>query len=174
MVLSTCGTVVGITKLCGEPAYFRYVGIKAVILGETEAQWAARGRVVVDQCMDHARETFTRMEPALRDHSAQMRCLVFTRLTIHCNSCKSFFRMEPMSPTMHRQPGRHCPNCGEASLAAFDPTLDYWEILAQAIPGDIPPKLLQTIHALWVKDRTATAKFIDYVTSIQQELEDET
>src|SRR5216683_3190265 len=149
-VILTCGVVIGsslsdVPKLCGEPASFRYTGL--VPLRHNENQTEAirlRGRIVVDECMDHTRETLIRMEPALKEHSATMRCLVQTRLTIRCDACHSVFRFEPVAPTVHKAPGRFCPNCGiQATSTTNDPALDYWELISQAL--NLPPTLVQQI-----------------------------
>ena len=180
----TCGVVTrhinSTHELCGQPAAFRYSGLVPLkVTGPAGDTIAARlkARIIIDECMEHARETFIAMEPALRDHTAVMRCLVQTKLTIRCNACHSLFRFEPLRPTVHKQPGRFCPNCGAASTSTtFDPTLDYWELVAQSFPPEweLPVSLIQTIYSHWLKDRTATAEFVNYITSIYQTLEEST
>lgn len=173
----TCGVVVsveynGTPHFCGVNAAFRYTGL--VPLKTNENQTVAlklRGRMVLDECMDHSRLTFINMEPALRDQTATMRCLVQTRLTIRCTACQSVFRFEPLAPTVVKAPGNFCPNCGaKSSATTFDPQLDYWELIATQLDLADDVKLTQQIHSLWLRDRTATSKFIDYVTEIQRSL----
>lgn len=164
----TCGVLKrvddnGIPHLCNDPAYFRYKGLASVD--------PDKGQVIVDQCLSHSRSTFQRMEPALKDGLVTMRCLVQTKMTIRCHKCKSVFRFEPLAPTVVRAPGRFCPNCGTTAgdvSTTVDPELDYWEIISADL--DLPTGLVKQIYSIWLADRTATNKFVQYVTEIQATL----
>ncbi len=159
-------------NFCGGNAVFRYEGLVTIGANETkEEAIALRGRNTLDLCLDHSRQMFSRMEPALKDGKATMRCLVQDRQTIRCGKCQSTFRFEPLQPTMHKAPGRYCPHCGAQAVTTVDPQLDYWELIVQQLPGELPPYLAARIHSLWIADRTSTAQFIDYVTQIYGELE---
>lgn len=179
----TCGALT--PNICGESAYFRYTGLVHVKSGETYIHAIMRrGRTVVDLCMEHSRDVFINMEPALKDGSAQMRCLVQTKLTLHCTACQSLFRFEPLRPTVVKRastasmhngytliPNHFCPNCGSPATAEFNPALDYWEVLSNSLNLDMQDT--QQIYSLFLADKTATSKFVDYVTSIMKELDDE-
>lgn len=175
----------GELRFCEQPASFHYTGILKPRPGLTLAHTLERyGRMNKDLCMEHSRETFINMEPALQDGSATMRCLEFTKLTLTCNSCKSIFRFEPLRPVMVRTanveseqghyfpiPNHYCPVCGKQTVAKFDPTLDYWEIISSRL--DLPVELTLQIYSHWMKDALATAQFVEYVQSVLAELDSE-
>ena len=178
MIQRTCGILISNPnappEFCGHPATFRYEGLIRIHGHEDVATaLALRGQNITDLCMDHSREMFIRMEPALRGHQAVMRCLLFTRVTQQCTACRSLFRTELVPPLLHKEPARFCPNCGASFpnvTTTQDPELDYWEIIAETL--DLPTGLTTQIHAHWMRDRTATSAFIDYVHQIQSELDD--
>lgn len=176
-------------NFCGGPASFHYRGIVQVRQGETYLHaLARRGRISHDLCMDHTRDVFIRMEPALRDGSASVQCLEFTKLTLYCKACVSTFRLQPLNPVTVRSaaqasqsngyfliPNHFCPNCGQPCVSTFDPTLDWWELTIGAIDPtnqlQLNPQLVQEIYAAWQRDPTATSKFVEYVQSIISELD---
>ena len=172
---ATCGVSVirdGRLIFCGEPAAFDYQGLVTPRSGETyQLALKRRGKVHEMRCMEHTRETFTRMEPALRDGSASLRCIIHERLTIYCRSCQSLFRFEPLPPTTVKMPGKFCPNCARPTVVRLDPTLDYWEIISEALGlGASSALFTARLHSEWIKDRTATAAFVEYISSIMEEL----
>lgn len=175
----------GKLEWCGERAYFRYWGIVRRQSGLTQQHSIERfGRMVKDLCLEHTRFVMIEMEPALKDGTARLQCLEFTKLTLHCESCQSFFRYESLRPTVHRAatrasesdgyhliPNHYCPNCGACTVAVANPELDYWEIIAKQLK--LPVGLTTEIHRHWMRDKTATAKFVEYVTTILEELDAE-
>ena len=175
----------GGAEFCSEPASFHYSGIVRPRPGLTLAHTLERyGRVEKDLCMQHSREVFIDMEPALRDGTATMRCLEFTKLTLNCTACNSIFRFEPLRPIMVRSsatespqghyfpiPNHYCPVCGAQAVAQYNPTLDYWELIAAKL--DLPVALTLTIYSHWMKDATATATFVEYIQSVIAELDAE-
>src|SRR5688572_4956525 len=148
----TCGIVLENNKghpvLCLKPAAFRYSGLVPKKIKGSDQTYATRAkeRVTIDTCMDHTRRIFITMEPAFRDGEVRMRCLLQTKLTIHCKVCSSVFRFEPLPPTTLKMPGRFCPNCGAGSnkgdvLTSIDPQLDYWDLVSQEIGLEGDPQL---------------------------------
>jgi hypothetical protein len=53
----------------------------------------------------------------------------------------------------------------------MDPQLDYWELVAAEIGLEDDTRLAQAIHSLWLEDKKATTRFVEYVQSIQAEME---
>ena len=172
MVLATCGIQVSETKLCGLPSAFLYEGIVRPKRNESMAEAIEkRGQVKVFECLDHARRTFLDMEPALKDGEARMRCVVQVRITIRCDSCNSLYRFEPVPPTMHKMPGKFCPNCGNATVRSIDPELDYWELVAASLDDqELPIPLVRKIYTMWMQDPSAKAKFVAYVNEVLAEV----
>lgn len=187
LAFRTCTVVVsaglrGESILCKLPAAFRYWGMVPPKIPGSDQSYVKRAaaRVSLDKCMEHTRETFIRMEPAFKTGEVRMRCLLQTKYTIHCTSCSSLFRFEPLQPTTVRMPGHFCPNCGAGPslngepggvLRTMDPQLDYWELVAAEIGLDSDTTLAQVIHSLWLEDKHATTKFVEYVQSIQSEID---
>jgi hypothetical protein len=121
------------------------------------------------------------MAAFLKSGEVTLRCLEFTKLTLNCSACKSLFRFEPIRPLVSKHaasqsasngyypiPNHFCPVCGSPAVAEFNPELDYWELISSSL--DLPVGLTLQIYSHWLKDKFATAKFIDYVMEIQQEL----
>jgi hypothetical protein len=172
-------------RFCGKEAVFHYVGPVSVKPGETFVHaLERRGRVNTDLCIDHSRERFITMEPFLKDGQVTMRCLEFTRLTLTCQSCHSVFRFEPLKPTTVRTaplasqsngyfpiPHHFCPACGSPAVAAFNPELDYWEVVAKDL--DLPVDVTVDFFNHWMRDRNTPAKFIEWIKSIQEEVDAE-
>lgn len=188
VIQRTCGELVvlrGAGAFCGEPASFHYSGTIRPRPGLTLVHTLERfGRIEKDLCLQHSRETFINMEPALRDGTATMRCLEFTKLTLRCTKCNSIFRFEPLRPVMVRSsneqspagnyfpiPNHYCPVCGAQAVAEYNPALDYWEIIAAKL--DLPVSLTVQIYSHWMKDAQASAKFIEYIQQILAELDTE-
>lgn len=188
VIQRACGELViskGAGQFCAEPASFHYSGTVRPRPGLTIAHTLERyGRIEKDLCLQHSRETFISMEPALRDGQATMRCLEFTKLTLSCTACNSIFRFEPLRPIMIRTsteesphgnyfpiPNHYCPVCGARSVAEYNPTLDYWEIIATRL--DLPVALTLQIYSHWMRDSHSTANFIEYVQQVLNELEEE-
>jgi hypothetical protein len=149
--------------LCGNPASFLYIGVP----NYKNPEKIERARLY--ECMKHIRDTFIKMEPALREGSAVVRCVVQTKLTVHCAACGSLFRFEPLPPTVHKMPGRFCPNCGQSAVAFFDPQLDYWELMAKELPGELAAGLVAELHSHWVKDTKTEQQFVEYIKSVWAE-----
>jgi hypothetical protein len=133
--------------------------------------------------MEHSRVRFIDMEPALKTGQATMRRLEGTKLTLHCKACHSLFRFEPLKPVVVRGadeasqsngyfpvPSHFCPVCGSPATAEINPELDYWEIIAGEL--GLPVGLTTTVYSMWMKDRRADGKFIDYIQTILRELDD--
>lgn len=184
----TCGEVVlkrGAMQFCAEPAAFHYSGIVKIKGAETrEHAIERRGQNHVDLCMEHSRERFIDMEPALKTGQVTMRCLEFTKLTLLCSSCHSLFRYEPLKPVVVRGadeqslsngyfpiPHHFCPVCGCPAVAEYNAELDYWEIIAGQL--GLPVSLTIKVYSHWLRDRTATSKFIEYIQAIMKEMDAE-
>jgi hypothetical protein len=184
--MRTCGEVIlkrGAMQFCGDKAAFHYSGIVKIKGGETrEHAIERRGRIEIDLCMGHSRERFIDMEPALKSGQATMRCLEFTKLTLQCTKCHSLFRFEPLKPVVVRGadeqsmsngyfpiPNHFCPVCGNPAITEVNPELDYWEIIAGQL--ELPVSLTIEIYSHWLKDRTATNKFVEYIQALMKELD---
>jgi hypothetical protein len=158
--MRTCEQVIlnlGAMQFCGVGAVFHYSGLVKTRGAETRQHAIERrGRVEVDLCMEHSRVRFIDMEPALKTGQATMRRLEGTKLTLHCKACHSLFRFEPLRPVVVR-------GADEASQSnGYFPVPSHF----------CPVGLTTTVYSMWMKDRRADGKFIDYIQTILRELDD--
>ena len=125
--------------------------------------------ITIYVCTTCAGRMLTELAPTFNAKKATLTCLIMNKLSLHCENCLAFFRIERISPhTNTYVPQNHfCPHCGHKSVASLDPERDYWEIISTSL--NLPVDLTHTLYDAWLYDPTHS-KFVDFVAAMEADV----
>lgn len=123
-------------------------------------------------CNDCAFRIMTTMAPSLHNNEANMQSMILNKYTLHCTTCFTDFRLslavdDPVLINNLNNQTAYCPNCGHYATKRRDPTLDFWELIAEELSLNV--ELTRMLYDGWLHDRQFTT-FREYVQAMEDEV----